>query len=422
MQRFVEFLFDHSIDGHTDGVRAGKRNLLHHMNFGSARSLICQVWFSQHLACPFGATASVHAWERLGAAICHIARRCLGIALLQYVDDYFAPERGTAYLSCLFQLFIHRFANRPQTMQHALHCFARVVRVLLGPSAVANGKLECGISLCILGVELRLAKKGFQCRPAIHKIKKWLKVIERALQDDRLLPGDASKLAGRLAWGCSRLFRKLGRAMLRPIFNQKCRRDGKFSAELKRALLWWKAVLTQGLAETREWATADTEPLQLFCDARGQPPVLAAVMVSEQGKFYTYMDAPASILCHFKRRADNQIMGLELLAISLGLSTFCEMLSHRNTVVHSDNTGSEVSAPHLIRRLCVSVCIACASVGSNWEGHGKVLGPRPTGARTVAASCHPRHGLAHEKGGDRYECSRPAHQRGFQVAAAYWCC
>ena len=49
---------------------------------------------SQHAACPFGAVASVHAWERVGAAIAHIARKFLKIAVLRYVDDLFAPERS----------------------------------------------------------------------------------------------------------------------------------------------------------------------------------------------------------------------------------------------------------------------------------------------------------------------------------------
>ena len=52
-----------------------------------------QVLFSRHAACPFGALASVHAWERIGAAIAFIARRYLKIAVLRYVDDFFAAER-----------------------------------------------------------------------------------------------------------------------------------------------------------------------------------------------------------------------------------------------------------------------------------------------------------------------------------------
>ena len=48
---------------------------------------------AQHFALPFGAVASVHAWERVGAAVAHLARKYLKIALLRYVDDLFAPER-----------------------------------------------------------------------------------------------------------------------------------------------------------------------------------------------------------------------------------------------------------------------------------------------------------------------------------------
>jgi len=52
-----------------------------------------QVYVSMHASCPFGAVGSVHAWERIGAAITHIALKFLKIALLRYVDDYFGPER-----------------------------------------------------------------------------------------------------------------------------------------------------------------------------------------------------------------------------------------------------------------------------------------------------------------------------------------
>ena len=58
-----------------------------------------QVMVSQHAACPFGAVASVHAWERVGAAITHIARVFLKLAVLRYVDDLFAPERCVCSLA-----------------------------------------------------------------------------------------------------------------------------------------------------------------------------------------------------------------------------------------------------------------------------------------------------------------------------------
>ena len=55
------------------------------------------------------------------------------------------------------------------------------------------------------------------------------------------------------------------------------------------------------------------------------------------------MASPPVILEHFKDRADNQIMGLELLAISLGLCSFEWLLEGNDVVIHSDNTGSEMA-------------------------------------------------------------------------------
>ena len=39
---------------------------------------------------------------------------------------------------------------------------------------------------------------------------------------------------------------------------------------------------------------------------------------------------------------DNQIMGLEIVAVSLGLCTFVDKLRDTKIVIHCDNTGAEV--------------------------------------------------------------------------------
>ena len=79
-----------------------------------------------------------------------------------------------------------------------------------------------------------------------------------------LNPGDASKLSGALQWAGSvfaqvhtwlhavllmlftgqKIFRKLGRAMLRPIITQSLGRSTKVRTDLRLALLWWREVLT----------------------------------------------------------------------------------------------------------------------------------------------------------------------------------
>ena len=114
------------------------------------------------------------------------------------------------------------------------------------------------------------------------------------------------------------------------------------SPELRRALIWWCDILQQNLVQLRLWAEPLGEIAHLFCDASGNPPYLGAVLFVGTKKWFTHMAAPASVIKMFQRRKDNQIMGLELLSITLGLQTFKEQLHGMRVVIHSDNKGSEV--------------------------------------------------------------------------------
>ena len=130
--------------------------------------------------------------------------------------------------------------------------------------------------------------------------------------------------------------------MLRPIYDQKTRRDGHMSSELRRALIWWTQILKSKLCERRSWTNAQAAPVHLFCDASGRPAHLGAVLIMDDKCYFTHYVPPAEVVNGFRRRNDNQIMGLELLSISLGLCTFADLIRSRNVVVHSDNTGAEV--------------------------------------------------------------------------------
>ena len=139
------------------------------------------------------------------------------------------------------------------------------------------------------------------------------------------------------------LYRRLGRAMLRPIHDQKTRRDGMMSPELARALEWWIVVLESGLCERRDWNSQQGPPVHLFCDASGRPAHLGAVLFDDENCYVTHHAPPTELVDRFRHRRDNQIMGLELLSISLGLCTFAHLVRGRKVIVHSDNTGSEAS-------------------------------------------------------------------------------
>lgn len=169
-----------------------------------------------------------------------------------------------------------------------------------------------------MGILIKITPKGFQCSPSKDKAARWAGIIGGALTTLKMSKGLASKLSGKLSWASSRVFNKLGRALLRPIFLQKSRSDGKVGPELRLALQWWLNVLQLEIAEMRPWSAPATPPLHLFCDARGSPPHVAAVLFYNGSWLYTHMAPPVELLHLFGERADNQIMGLELLSISLG--------------------------------------------------------------------------------------------------------
>ena len=244
--------------------------------------------------------------------------------------------RGSARQACVVV-----FAYRPECMKHAAKCLARLIDVLLGAGAASLKKLEWGASLCILGIEFEFAEHGFRCRPSKAKAQKWLRCVRGYLATGKMTAGEASKIAGRLSWAGAHMFRRLGRAMLRPIFDQTTRRDAKIDAPLRRALLWWIDALALDVAETRAWDALETRVAHLFCDAAGEPAHLGAVLLLDGKCYWTHLAVSEECLAFFRAREDKQIMGLELLSISLGMCTFEQLLCGRRVVVHSDNSGSE---------------------------------------------------------------------------------
>ena len=127
---------------------------------------------SFHHAMPFGATSSVWSWHRIGAMLAHFARKLLHIPVLRYVDDYFSADRG-------------------DLVEHAMQCFARLIRALLGWSSIADRKLEFGSSLLVLGMCVVPAQSGILFRLSTDKAQKYRAVIDKALSTGYLSSGSS---------------------------------------------------------------------------------------------------------------------------------------------------------------------------------------------------------------------------------------
>ena len=280
------------------------------------------IYASQHYCLPFGSMPSVHHWDRVGSLLRALARRVLFLPVLRFVDDFYA-------------------ACRSAEVEHAMQIFARLVRCLFGADSIAAHKLEFGNPLTVLGVAISLKASGIRFRPEPCKLIKWAAIIKHALDTNKLCAGAASKLAGRLMWACQHAFKRIGRAMLYPIFKQQRNRCGSIDIELRLALEWWLEVLSLELCEAMPWQQQITKPMHMLCDARSTPPRVAAVLLANKRVYYSDMEPSEAVMSNFRIRGDNQIMSLELLSIAFGLSVFEDIVRGNCLHVHSDNTGAQ---------------------------------------------------------------------------------
>jgi hypothetical protein len=276
-----------------------------------------------HHSLMFGSLGSVHGWDKIGDTICHIARRSLHLAVGRYVDDFFAAEVAG-------------------TEQHAMECFTRLVRALLGPTAIKAEKVESGLELNVLGLHVSYDKQGMNVRVTDKKASEWSATIRTALKEEKLSPGTASKLAGRLSFAAQHTFKRAGRAALRALFRQQYdpMMGSKLSNELRLSLQWWLHALEHLQTQTVPWEPAVLEAT-LFTDARSTPPRVAAVLVVDGVYHYTDWAPDAAMMATFAERKDNQIMGLELLGIAVGICSFEELIRGRSLRVYCDNVGGE---------------------------------------------------------------------------------
>ena len=162
--------------------------------------------------------------SRVGACGCSIAAHCPEVPKardLPLCRRLLWLRKVLLLASCILCLALVYVLCRPALLEHAVGCLARLLRLLLGKGALAEQKLEWGAGLCVLGVELILGQQGYSCRPAPGKVRRWLRDIRTALDSLELKPGLASKMAGRLQWTCQHMFQRVGRAMIRPIYDQQ---------------------------------------------------------------------------------------------------------------------------------------------------------------------------------------------------------
>ena len=121
-----------------------------------------------------------------------LARKLLHLIVLKHVDDFFGPEWEQTVQGAKKLFARHVCLARVMFSQLPFSPFlCRLVRVLLGPTAIAEKKLEAGNGLVILGVHVLTDECGISAWPSQDKVEKWVERIGVALKDGKMSGGTA---------------------------------------------------------------------------------------------------------------------------------------------------------------------------------------------------------------------------------------
>ena len=262
----------------------------------------------------------------------------------------------------------------------------RLIRDILGQDAVADRKVECGNDLVILGIKAR--NVVFTCfhvlqhvtpRPVCRGVDRWMqspiqhmpkemRKVEKANQRSSsirvfecwrcfkvswqvsqhiatLAPFSlwANLCAYRLNFANQRLFRRLGRAVIKAVYAQATSKTGIVSSRLQESLRWWLNVLNLNICEEVQLeATRDRGICRLFVDAASTPAHCAAVLFMDGHTLYTNAAPCSHTVSQLAARRDKQITSL---VCDIPIMNFEQNMK---IVLHRKYSASFWDSPHLL--------------------------------------------------------------------------
>ena len=305
----------------------------------------------------FGSLGAVVAWYRTAMAVQHIMTNIFRLPVMIYVDDCF-------WLAPSF--------NRPeQPSAQWIQCvFEYVTQHLLGWSLDPD-KSQVGDKLTILGLEIEFGPNDSRWALNPEKAAAWAQDIELYLQQDRLLPAEASKLCGRLSFLNSHIFGKLGRALLRPIIWRQGQLYGgyKLTKRLAYSLRWFHYALRDDWVRILPYTPENFDDQAiLYSDAESNGNI-AGVLIYKHRIWYQAGPISQQVRNLLQPRK-TQIIAYELLAAISAI------------VMANSLLGDKVAVRHFIDNKPSRSCIIKASsksedlnnlVGLLWYKCGRLL-------------------------------------------------
>ena len=302
----------------------------------------------------FGLVSSVYNYNRRSAAITDILRRLFFVAAFNFYDDKYGFEPG-------------------QTIESAFQC-AQKVHWWLGAQFDAK-KLQMSSAPTILGVTYDL--EGMRLLIKQKRKEEIIDEIDSIMSSGILPPGQAGKLRGKLMFGASQLWGKVGRAFLRALSERQYSNFSsvKVNSAISRSLVEWKFLLESGPPRPIEAVEDKLVDAVVFTDGsfpdgkEGAPlkPWIGGVIFIRGSR-------PVQFGCEVKKDLidewiprKSQIAMVELFATIAALETFKSQLEGSSTLLFVDSEpvqGALVKGYSAREDMCelVSVFWRCALV------------------------------------------------------------
>ena len=303
----------------------------------------------------FGLVSAVYNYNRRSAAINEILVKLFKLVAFSFYDDKYGFETETTCSSA--------------------HLVAQSVHTWLG-ARFDQKKLQLSRSPAILGVTYNLEQMQLEIKPE-RKVELFSE-LEHILETGLLDRGAAGKLKGKLMFGASQLWGKVGRAFLRVISERQYMRVAgreslfKVDLPLELALKHWMFLVQEGPPRTIDVSNSKKADVVVFTDgftpdprsSDSRPDRVGAVMFDRRMEKPVQFTAivPDEVKQSWLSRA-TQIIPIEMLAPILALSTFADRLAAADVILLID---SEVVEAALIKGYSRKADV-CSLVSLFWE-------------------------------------------------------
>ena len=196
----------------------------------------------------FGLVSAVYNYNRRSAAINEFLVKLFGLVAFSFYDDKYGFETASSAPSARLT--------------------AESVHLWLG-ARFDQKKLQLSMGPAILGVTYNLVDMQLEIKP--DRKLELVGEIDAILQSGLLDPGSAGKLKGKLMFGASQLWGKVGRAFLRSISERQYWRhpvqnEFKLDGALRESLVQWKKLVEAGPPRSIDVAFERKADVVIFTD------------------------------------------------------------------------------------------------------------------------------------------------------------